>query len=129
MSDRNKREYYCAKYSKKCDAFVTKNEIEKVKQRKLSVNELYELKLERISEESLGFDEEEKKTAYVFYLMNRGYTYEEKIIKSDATDVEFAYISENVDNLSGFNTKIDWERVYPYGNVLRGILGTVSTTV
>ena len=128
LSDRNKREYYCAKYSKKCDAFVTKNEIEKVKQRKLSVNELYELKLERISEESLGFDEEEKKTAYVFYLMNRGYTYEEKIIKSDATDVEFAYISENVDNLSGFNTKIDWERVYPYGDTFKTILGKVSTS-
>ena len=128
LSDRNKREYFCAKYYKKCDNLATKGEYEKVKQRKLSVNGLYELKLERISDEELDFSEDEKKAAYAYYLMNRGYTYEEKIIKSDASDIEFAYVSENVDNLEGFNTKIDWERVYPYGDTFKTILGKVSTS-
>ena len=60
--------------------------------------------------------------------MNRGYSYEEKIIKSDASDLEYAYISENLDKLDGFNTRIDWERVYPYGDTLRSILGSVSSS-
>ena len=60
--------------------------------------------------------------------MNKGYTYEEKIIKSDATNEEYAYISENNVELMGFKTKLDWERVYPYGDVFKTILGKVSTS-
>ena len=36
-------------------------------------------------------------------------------------------INENIENLKGFNTKLDWERVYLYGDTLRNILGSVST--
>ena len=112
ISDRNKREYYCAKNAFECDKSIKKSEIEKLKQRKLSQNEINEFKLERIPAEQLNFSDEEMKVAYIFYLMNKGYTYEEKIIKSNATDREYAYVSENNEALKGFNTKIDWERVY-----------------
>lgn len=127
ISDRNKREYYCSKNKVKCNSFITKKEKEKNKQRKLSNKEIEELKLERIPDNELDFSDEEKKIAYIFYLMNRGYNYEEKIIKSDASEKEYAYVSENNVDLDGFNTKIDWEREYPYGDVFRTILGKVST--
>ena len=53
---------------------------------------------------------------------------EEKIIKNkDVTEEEYAYVSENVDTLGGFNTKLDWERTYPNGDVFKSILGTVSS--
>ena len=94
----------------------------------MTSKELEELKLERIKEKDLSFSEEELKVAYLFYLMNRGYTYEEKIIKSDVTDSEYAFVSENNVLLDGFNTKLDWERVYLYGDTFRSMLGTVSTT-
>ena len=125
---RNKKEYYCAKYKDKCDSYIKKSEIEKFKQKKLTQNDLYELKLERINEDELNFSEEENKIAYIFYLMNRGYTYDEKIIKSDVSDKEYAYVSENNEILHGFNTKIDWERVYPYGDTFKTILGKVSSS-
>ena len=128
ISDRNKREYYCAKNKELCDKLVTKKEIEKVNQRKMTVNELDELKLKRIKDKDLEFSEEELKVAYIYYLMNRGYTYEEKIIKSDVTDKEYAFVSENNSLLEGFNTKLDWERVYLYGDTFKSMLGTVSTT-
>lgn len=128
ISDRQRREYFYAKNKDICDKLVTKKEIEKVKQRKMTSKELEELKLKRIKEEDLNFSEEELKIAYLFYLMNRGYTYEEKIIKSDVSDSEYAYVSENNVLLDGFNTKLDWERVYLYGDVFKSILGTVSTT-
>ena len=125
---RNKKEYYCAKYKDKCDSYIKKSEIEKLKQHKLSQNDLYELKLERIPEDKLNFSEEENKISYIYYLMNRGYTYDEKIIKSDVSDKEYAYVSENNEILHGFNTKIDWERVYPYGDTFKTILGKVSSS-
>ena len=128
ISDRNKREYYYAKEKKKCDKLVTKKEIEKVKQRKMTTRELEELKLKRISDKDLEFSEDELKIAYLYYLMNRGYTYEEKIIKSNVSDLEYAYVSENNSLLDGFNTKLDWERVYLYGDTFKSMLGTVSTT-
>lgn len=128
LNDRNKREYFFAKNKDICDKLVTKKEIEKVHQRKMTQRELDELKLQRIKDEDLEFSEEEKKIAYLYYLMNKGYTYEEKTIKSDVTDLEYAYISENNSMLEGFNTKIDWERVYPYGDTFKSILGTVSTS-
>ena len=128
ISDRNKREYFYAKEKEKCDKLVTKKEIEKVNQRKMTVKELEELKLKRIKDKDLEFSEEELKIAYLYYLMNKGYAYEEKIIKSDVSDYEYAYVSENNTLLDGFNTKLDWERVYLYGDTFKSMLGTVSTT-
>lgn len=128
LTDRAKREYYFAKNKSLCDKLVTKGEKEKVKQMKMTQNELDELKISRIKDKDLNFSPEEQKVAYLYYLMNKGYTYEEKIIKSNVSDKEYAYVSENNEELTGFNTKIDWERVYPYGDVFKTILGKVSTS-
>ncbi len=128
LTDRAKREYFLAKEKDYCNTLVTEKEREKVSQRKITQRELEELKISRIPEEKIDFSEEEKKIAYIYYRMNKGYTYEEKTIKNDANDLEFAYVSENPDNLKGFHTKIDWERVYPYGDTFKSMLGTVSTS-
>ena len=85
-------------------------------------------KTQTISEEKLNFSDEENKVAYLFNLMNKGYTYESKTIKRDVSEEEYAYISENNEDLKGFNTQIDWERVYPYGDIFRTILGNVSSS-
>ena len=95
ITNRNKREYFCAKNIDTCNSYIQSKERDKVKQRKLTNKDIEELKLERIPEEELNYSEEELKVAYLYYLMNKGYTYEEKIIKSDATDKEYAYISEH----------------------------------
>ncbi|MBQ8535160.1 MAG: penicillin-binding protein 2 [Bacilli bacterium] len=128
LTKRSKKEYLCVIDKKYCDSLVTQKEIDKVSQKKLTATELQELKYERIPDEKLVFSEEENKVAHLYYLMNKGYTYEEKIIKSDATNEEYAYISENNVELTGFKTKLDWERVYPYGDVFKTILGKVSTS-
>ena len=129
LTDRAKREFYLAKYPELCNKKVTKKEKEKVTTSEISTTDLEELKIERITEEELNkFMEKDLKAAYLYYLMNRGYTYDEKIIKEEATDQEYAYIAEHNSELAGFNTKLDWERVYPYGDTFKSILGTVSTT-
>ncbi len=128
LTDRSKREYIFAINRSMCDGLVTEEEKKQVVKRKMTQNELDELKIQRIPNEYLEFSDEEKKIAYIYYLMNKGYAYEEKTIKSNATDQEYAYVSENNELLEGFNTKIDWERVYPYGDTLKSVLGTVSTS-
>lgn len=126
---RAKKEFYLAKYSEICDKKITDDERELVRQRKLSNNDILELKIDRISLDEVNkFNEDDLRAAYLFYLMNKGYTYEEKVIKSEASDREFAYISESNEELDGFNTRVDWERVYPYGDTLRTILGSVSSS-
>lgn len=126
---RAKKEFYLAKYSEICDKKITDDERELVRQRKLSNNDILELKIDRISLDEVNkFNEDDLRAAYLYYLMNKGYTYEEKVIKSEASDREFAYISESNEELDGFNTRVDWERVYPYGDTLRTILGSVSSS-
>ena len=128
LTDRNKREYICGKDQDYCQSLITKKDKEELKQRKITQKDINEYKINRIGEEKLALSEEEQKIAYIYYLMNKGYTYEEKIIKSDVTDEEYAYVSENINILPGFNTRIDWERVYPYGDTFKTILGKVSTS-
>ncbi len=129
LKTRNTKEFYIATHAEECRALVEEKEYEKYAQKKLSSNDIYEIKIERITEEMLNtLTEEDKKAAYLYYLMNSGYAYAEKTIKENATDEEYAYISENNEELNGFNTSISWERVYPYGDTLKSILGTVSSS-
>lgn len=129
ITDRAKREFYLYKNSEICNKLITKEEQELYLMKKLSSLEIENLKIERIKESELEkFTETDLKAGYLFYLMRAGYSYSEKIIKSNASDVEFAYISENNDKLKGFDTKIDWVRVYPYGETMRSILGSVSSS-
>jgi len=109
---------------------ITKAERKKYSERKLSDSDLETMIYERITDEELAeYDERGKEAAYIYYLMNKGYSYAEKVIKNkNVTDQEYALVSENIDTLGGVNTKLDWERVYLYGDVFKSVLGTVSSS-
>lgn len=128
--ERNLKEFYILINEEETDKLITEEEYKKLENRKLTENQIYELKISRIKKENLNkMKNQDKKAAYVYYLMNKGYSYEEKEIKAEnVTDKEYAYFSENNKSLKGFNTKLEWERVYPYGDTLEVILGSVSTT-
>lgn len=103
---------------------ITDEEFELLKTRKITNSEIELMKRERITADELK--QIDKKTAYVYYLMNNGYSYQDKLIKKYATDEEYALISENLDEYNGMITKLSWERKYLYGDTLRGIFGNVS---
>lgn len=107
---------------------ITSEEWDLYAKRKLTDSDIKDLIYERLDEEIKDYDELAKEAAYIYYLMNKGYSYAEKIIKNkDVTEQEYAYISENIDNLKGFNTKLDWDRIYLYGDTFKTILGSVSS--
>ena len=130
LNDDMKKNYYINKYKDKDDLLISKDELKLFEERKLSYKDIINLKMKRISKEVLdGFSDLDNKVSYLYYLINNGYTYSDKVIKSGGvTDSEYAYITENKDKVSGFYIKEEWERTYPYGDVFKSILGSVSTS-
>lgn len=123
------KNFYYQNNFESCQALITNEERDQYKKRKLTDKDLLDLIFSRITEEDLSnYTEIDKEAAYIYYLMNKGYSYAEKIIKNkNVSEVEYAKISENIDNLKGFNTKLDWVRIYLYGSTFKSILGTVSS--
>ena len=130
LSDTDLREFWIKNNKKKARAKITDEEWKQLDERKLTNDDIYNLELERITPEELAlYTEADKKAAYIYKLMNTGYSYDEKILKGEnVSDEEYALISENLTDLKGVGTKLDWERTYPYGSVFRTILGNVSNS-
>lgn len=128
IDDNKLKDFYYKSHYKECRKKITDEEWDLYNKRKLNDKDIDKLIYERLDDEISEYNDSDKKAAYIYYLMNKGYSYAEKVIKnSDVTDAEYAYISENIDNLKGFNTKLDWERVYLYGDTFKSILGNVSS--
>lgn len=130
LNKTNLKEFWLKQNYEKGRKKIKDEEWEQLRERKLTSDDIEKLKMERITDKDLSkYNETDKKAAYIYYLMNKGYSYAEKVIKkNNITDEEYAKISENVSDLNGINTRLDWEREYPYGNVFRGILGSISTS-
>lgn len=108
---------------------ITEEEWKLLEERKMTKAEIENLKLQRVTIEELSeYNELDKEAAYIYYLMTNGYSFSEKVIKNvNVSDEEYALVAENLSDLKGFNTKLDWERYYPYGNYFKSILGSVSS--
>ncbi len=130
LNDYDFKNFWIKNHPKEANKKITDEEWRKLEERKLTSDDIYDLKIERVTEEDLSiYTDLDKKAAYIYTLMNTGYSYDEKVIKNeDVTDEEYALVSENISELEGVNTKLDWERTYPYGSVFRSILGNVSSS-
>ena len=129
LSDYRLKYFYYMNNYNECRKKITNKEWLEYKKRKLNDVDIEKLIFERITEEELSkYKDVDKEAAYIYYLMNKGYSYQEKVIKNKGvTEKEYATISENIDSLHGFNTKLDWERIYLYGDIFKSILGSVSS--
>ena len=128
MTENELKDFWIKNNSNSAYNLITEEEYENFKKRILSSTDIYNLKLERINEQIKDYTDLDYEAAYIYALMNRGYSYSEKVIKRDATDIEYAKIAENSEFLKGVGTRIDWERKYLYGDTFKAILGTVSNS-
>lgn len=130
LTDAMKRTFYLKNHEDELKKRITAEEWRALEERKISGADIEKMKLERITEEELGtLSERDLEASYIYSLMNKGYSYAEKVIKEqDVTDLEYALINENVDSLPGVEVELSWERTYPYGDVFRSILGSVSSS-
>lgn len=128
IKEKDLKEFWIKNNGEEASDLITDNEYEDFKKRILSSDDIYNLKLERIDSQIESYNELDKEAAYIYSLMNDGYSYSEKVIKRNPTDIEYAKIAESKENLKGISTRIDWERKYLYGDTFKSILGTVSST-
>jgi len=106
---------------------IDDEEYKSYKRRIISEIEYYKIKKSKVLDEDINkYTEDDKKAIYIYYLMNNGYSYDDKIIKLDATEEEFAFFSESNSKLKGFDTKYTYSRNYIYGDTLKNIFGKVG---
>ena len=85
----------------------------------------YKDKINNITDKELEIlNEKDKKAAYIYYLMNIGYSYAPKTIKKEITDEEYTKIISS--NLENIKINYDWKRKYNYSS-LKSILGNISS--
>ncbi|WP_042463845.1 peptidoglycan D,D-transpeptidase FtsI family protein [Neobacillus dielmonensis] len=130
VTDRDKRDYWILKNPERANAKITKPERNLYTSKKLSDNDLYRLKLERITNEELAeITDKELEVLAIYKNFNSGYKFTSQIVKNEGvTDEEVAAVSENLQLLPGVDTTTDWERSYPFDLTLRSVLGKVTNS-
>ena len=108
VSEDSLKDYYM--FVNDTDNLVTKQEKKKLEERKITNKELNELVRSRITIDELN--KIDKREAYLYYLVNNGYYYEEKIIKRNASEEEYAFVASNISNLYGFNKNRMGKKVF-----------------
>ena len=68
-------------------------------------------------------DELTKKTAYIYYLMNTGYSFAPKLIKKEINDKEYVYLISA--NLNGILVNNDWKRKYE--SSFKSLIGNIAS--
>ena len=117
--------YYWLVTNSNGKSLITEEEYKLLEERKLTNNDITDLKYERITEEMLNsFSDIEKKAAHIYSLMNDGYVYSKKEILKDVSESEYAKVIES--NIPGITGELSWERIYLYGDTLKNIFGSIG---
>jgi cell division protein FtsI/penicillin-binding protein 2 len=127
---RDKKDFWILTNPKPAKAKITEKEWASYKQKKLTDKQIYQLQLDRITEDDLkSISGEKLETLAIYRQFNSGYALTPQIVKNvNVTDKEYAIVSENLENLPGVDTTTDWERSYVFGDTLKSILGDVTTS-
>ena len=119
------KKFYYLTHKEKVNKLISNKEYDLYNNRKLSSEELYDLKIKRITKDMINsLSDIDKRAAYIYDLMQQGYSYDNKIILKDVSDDVYAKVVES--NITGVFTGIIWERYYPYNDTLRSILGSIG---
>lgn len=120
------KKFWLTTHSEEGKSLITEEEYVLYDRRKLNSQDLYLLKLDRITEEMLSvYNEYDKKVAYIYTLMNKGYYYDAKVIKLEVSEKEYASVLEK--KLRGVTNEMYFKREYPYGTTLKSIFGSVGS--
>ena len=117
--------YYIYNKSSSIKPFLNKEDYEKYKKSIYSYDEAKKIAHEYIKNNLIDdLKPSEYKTIKIYYLMNKDYNYDKKIIFNNISEKEyFEIINKNIPGISG---EYIYERSYPYKNLLRSILGNVG---
>ena len=117
LGTRDLKDLYLSIHKKEIDAErITQEEMDAFYDGELTDKDIYYLELSRITEEDLATLDTELRKAYVVkQAMDMPSSGQTKIIKSDVTVEEAAFLIEHMEHYQGFNVDFDWDREYPFG--------------
>lgn len=122
LTERDLKDYFIIKNTDVVNSRLTD------KEKLLDGSKAYEAQLAKVTDKDIKFSEAELKIVALFTKMNSAYGLSTVTVKNqNVTQEEVARVSEQLGNLHGISIGTDWQRVYPQGDMLRSILGQVST--
>ena len=128
LKERDLKDYWVATNPDKIDSLLTAEEKKRIAKENLSTSQTYEMQLEHIPADELNYSDAEKQVIAIFTKMNSAYALSTVTLKNEGvTEQEVAKISERLGELRGVDVDSDWDREYPMGDMLKTILGTVSS--
>src|SRR5699024_9399943 len=124
ITEREKKEYWYLLNEEKALELTSDEE-----KKELEDIELYDLSLERITEEDLKtIKKEEFEVIAIKSELDKAYSLTPHIIKNkDISVEEYAKIAENLNELPGINATTDWEREYLYKDTFKKFIGSITT--
>ncbi|MGQ9026421.1 peptidoglycan D,D-transpeptidase FtsI family protein [Bacillus licheniformis] len=128
ITERDKKDYWILTRPKEAEKLITDEDRKKVKDGKLKEDDLYQLQLDRITEDKLNeLTDQDLKVLAIKRQMDSGYALTPQYIKNKGvTAKEMAVVSEHLDELPGVDVTSDWKRDYPYNGLLRTMIGSIS---
>ena len=123
VTDTQLRSYYYMKNKEKIDSLLSYDILKRYQNREITADMLLEEKYALITDEEINSIN--KLECYIYHMMNKGYIYQDKVIKSNITDAELTALSDA--NIKGMRIDIKWERVYNYDTVLNSLFGSVGS--
>lgn len=128
LKERDLKDYWVATNPDKVDSLLTAEEKKRIAKENLSTSQTYEMQLAHIPADELNYSDAEKQVIAIFTKMNSAYALSTVTLKNEGvTEQEVAKISERLGELRGVDVDSDWDREYPMGDMLKTILGTVSS--
>ncbi|MGM9932562.1 MAG: peptidoglycan D,D-transpeptidase FtsI family protein [Pradoshia sp.] len=129
VRERDKKDFWILLNPTEAKNKITEAEYKKLNDGKLTDDEIYQMQLDRITEDDIDFSEDELEVLAIYSRFISGYYLSPQIVKNNETTYEeVARVNEHIENLPGVDTTTDWERKYAYGSTLKSVLGKVSTS-
>lgn len=129
LRTRDLKDLFIMLHNDEANQLIKESEWDNYRAGQLSDNDIYLLKIDRITEDMLTrFDDRTRRAFVLKQAMDMPTGGREKIIKLNASKEEVAFLVEHINLFRGFNVSINWNRDYPQGATLRTILGNVSSS-
>ena len=111
------------------ESLITEEEWGRYRAGELTSMDLYYLRLSRIKESDYEkLDDALRSTWVIKQAMDAPTSGQTKNILSDVSSESVAFLMEHNESYPGFDVEIDWDRQYPYGNTLKSVFGSVTTS-
>ncbi|CAM4289802.1 serine-type D-Ala-D-Ala carboxypeptidase [Bacillus manliponensis] len=133
VTEIDKKDFWMELNKDRTEAKISKHDIEKLKKQNIVGKEL-DKKVENLRRDRITAEELEEltpqhlKVLTIKNKMNFGYQMTPQIIKEDATEQEYAIVSESLERFPGVDATVSWERNYENGTLFRSVLGRVTTS-